>query len=130
MHLFEALGQLASVEETVVREKAVESLNKVAAQTSGQVIAEHFIPLVKASRRLARGSPRGAPDPASLRGGCSRTTVTVRPPAHFFPPPASGRGGLVLEQGLGLQPPGHRLQGRRAADPFRAAGGVPPDGAR
>ena len=50
--LLTPLETLATVEETVVREKAVESLNKVAAQLSGEHLLDHFVPLI---RRLAGG---------------------------------------------------------------------------
>ena len=43
------LEMLSTVEETVVRDKAVESLNVVAAELSEESIAELFIPLVKVS---------------------------------------------------------------------------------
>jgi len=50
--LFAPLEALAAVEETVVRDKAVESLCKLAAVTPGPHITEHFVPLVI---RLATG---------------------------------------------------------------------------
>mmetsp|Transcript_45033 Transcript_45033/g.133086 ORF Transcript_45033/g.133086 Transcript_45033/m.133086 type:complete len:586 (-) Transcript_45033:284-2041(-) len=50
--LLTPLETLATVEETVVREKAVESLTKVAAQLSDPHLLEHFVPLI---RRLAQG---------------------------------------------------------------------------
>jgi len=46
------LEGLATVEETVVREKAVESLRTIAAIHSASDLESHFIPLVK---RLASG---------------------------------------------------------------------------
>lgn len=46
------LETLSVVEETVVRDKAVESLCKVGAQLPDSSIAEYFIPLVKVSRQL------------------------------------------------------------------------------
>ena len=46
------LEGLATVEETVVREKAVESLRTIAAIHSASDLEAHFIPLVK---RLASG---------------------------------------------------------------------------
>ena len=46
------LESLATVEETVVRDKAVESLRAVAEQLSGKQIEEYFIPMIK---RLALG---------------------------------------------------------------------------
>ena len=46
-HLLAPLEGLAVVEETVVRDKAVESLNKVAAQLPDGSISEHYVPLVK-----------------------------------------------------------------------------------
>ena len=42
------LEMLSTVEETVVREKAVESLNAVAAELPEAGVAEQYIPLVKA----------------------------------------------------------------------------------
>lgn len=46
------LESLATVEETVVRDKAVESLRQIAAVHSPQDLEQHFVPLVK---RLAIG---------------------------------------------------------------------------
>lgn len=51
-HLLRPLEQLASMEESAVREKAVESLCKVADKHSVAALEEHFIPLL---RRLTRG---------------------------------------------------------------------------
>ena len=51
-HLLAPLEGLAVVEETVVRDKAVESLNKVAAQLPDGSISEHYVPLVKVSGPL------------------------------------------------------------------------------
>jgi len=50
--LLAPLEALAAVEETVVRDKAVDSLNKLAAVLSGGQVTEHFVPLVL---RLATG---------------------------------------------------------------------------
>lgn len=50
--LLTPLETLATVEETIVREKAVESLNRVAEQLSDVHLLEHFVPLI---RRLAQG---------------------------------------------------------------------------
>lgn len=47
------LENLANVEETVVRDKAVESLRNIAEKHSSKSLEEHFIPLVK---RLASGA--------------------------------------------------------------------------
>lgn len=47
--LLPLLETLSTVEETVVREKAVESLNKVGAQLPESHLSEHFVPLLKAS---------------------------------------------------------------------------------
>ena len=46
------LESLATVEETVVRDKAVESLRAVAEHHAKESIEEHFIPMI---RRLASG---------------------------------------------------------------------------
>lgn len=46
------LETLATVEETIVRDKAVQSLNKVAEQLSAEHLLSHFVPLI---RRLAQG---------------------------------------------------------------------------
>jgi serine/threonine-protein phosphatase 2A regulatory subunit A len=46
------LESLATVEETVVRDKAVESLRTISAQHSVADLEAHFVPLVK---RLASG---------------------------------------------------------------------------
>ncbi|MFH4983189.1 hypothetical protein AB6A40_009898 [Gnathostoma spinigerum] len=50
--LLPPLENLATVEETVVRDKAVESLRKIADKHSPAALEEHFIPMVK---RLATG---------------------------------------------------------------------------
>eukprot|EP00878_Enallax_costatus_P012475 GHUV01013028.1.p1 GENE.GHUV01013028.1~~GHUV01013028.1.p1 ORF type:complete len:408 (+),score=107.31 GHUV01013028.1:178-1401(+) len=50
--ILQPLEQLSQVEETVVRDKAVESLCKVGEQLPGNSIGEHFMPLIK---RLAQG---------------------------------------------------------------------------
>lgn len=50
--LLPPLESLATVEETVVREKAVESLRTVAQQHSPADLEKHFVPLVQ---RLAAG---------------------------------------------------------------------------
>ena len=46
------LESLATVEETVVRDKAVDSLRNIAGQHSQSDLENHFVPLVK---RLAGG---------------------------------------------------------------------------
>lgn len=51
--LLPPLENLATVEETVVRDKAVESLRKIAEKHSSAALEEHFIPMV---RRLATGT--------------------------------------------------------------------------
>lgn len=48
--LLPPLENLATVEETVVRDKAVESLSKVGAKLPDNLIAEHFVPLAKVRR--------------------------------------------------------------------------------
>ncbi|KAF9582316.1 hypothetical protein BGW38_000359 [Lunasporangiospora selenospora] len=50
--LLQPLENLAAVEETVVREKAVESLNKIGLQLSAMQSEQYFVPLVK---RLSMG---------------------------------------------------------------------------
>ena len=51
--LLPPLESLATVEETVVRDKAVESLRMVAENHSVKDLESHFVPLVK---RLAQGN--------------------------------------------------------------------------
>lgn len=53
--LLQPLEQLSQVEETVVRDKAVESLCKVGEQLPNTSIAEHFVPLIKVSEHLDIG---------------------------------------------------------------------------
>lgn len=53
--LLPPLESLATVEETVVRDKAVDSLRNVAAQHSSHDLENHFVPLVK---RLSQGEKR------------------------------------------------------------------------
>lgn len=50
--LLPPLENLANIEETVVRDKAVESLRKIADKHSAAALEEHFIPMVL---RLAQG---------------------------------------------------------------------------
>ena len=50
--LIPPLESLATVEETVVRDKAVESLRQIAGEHSNEDLETYFIPLVK---RLAQG---------------------------------------------------------------------------
>lgn len=50
--LLPPLESLATVEETVVRDKAVDSLRRIAADHSVDDLENHFVPLVK---RLAQG---------------------------------------------------------------------------
>ena len=50
--LLPPLENLATVEETVVRDKAVESLRKIADKHSVAALEEHFVPMLK---RLATG---------------------------------------------------------------------------
>lgn len=45
--LLQPLEQLSQVEETVVRDKAVDSLCKVGEQLPNNSIQEHFVPLIK-----------------------------------------------------------------------------------
>lgn len=53
--LLQPLEQLSQVEETVVRDKAVESLCKVGEQLPNNSIQEHFVPLIKVGRGCCRG---------------------------------------------------------------------------
>lgn len=50
--LLPPLENLANIEETVVRDKAVESLRKIAEKHSAPALEEHFIPMIL---RLAQG---------------------------------------------------------------------------
>lgn len=50
--LLPPLETLCTVEETVVRDKAVESLGKIGQQMKPQDIVEYFVPLVKVRRAL------------------------------------------------------------------------------
>jgi len=50
--LLPPLESLCTVEETVVRDKAVESLCKIGAQMKERDVVEWFIPLVKVGRRF------------------------------------------------------------------------------
>ena len=48
MHcLLPPLESLATVEETIVRDKAVESLRTIAEEHSPQDLEDHFVPMVK-----------------------------------------------------------------------------------
>ena len=52
-YLLQPLEGLAIVEETVVRDKAVESLNKVGALLPDSSVADHMVPLIKVKHCLA-----------------------------------------------------------------------------
>ena len=65
--LLPSLEQLASVEETVVRDKAVESLIKVAGDLAEHHLAEYFLPMVK-----VRQAPGGAAPLAFIVGKLTR----------------------------------------------------------
>lgn len=56
--LLPLLENLSTVEETVVRDKAVESLCKVGAQLPEAGLQEHFVPLVRVSFRVGSDLPR------------------------------------------------------------------------
>lgn len=60
--LLQPLEQLSQVEETVVRDKAVDSLCKVGEQLPNNSIQEHFVPLIKVSTSGGCGGTRGLRD--------------------------------------------------------------------
>lgn len=68
------LETLATVDETVVRDRAVESLCAVGAQMPEASVAEHFVALIKVRRAAARGGRvrRRLSHPAEGRQGGSR----------------------------------------------------------
>ncbi len=57
------LESLATVEETVVRDKAVDSLRNLVPQHSVPDLEKHFVPLIK---RLASGTTRPLDPPTRL----------------------------------------------------------------
>ena len=71
------LESLATVEETVVRDKAVESLRKICEEHSTEDLEAHFVPMVK---RLAVGDWFTSRTSAcGLFSGCySRLSVTTK----------------------------------------------------
>ena len=56
-YLLPPLEGLAIVEETVVRERAVDSLSKVGAVLPDSSIADHLVPLIKVSAMLSGRLP-------------------------------------------------------------------------
>ena len=54
-YLLPPLEGLAIVEETVVRDRAVDSLNKVALDLPDSSVADHFVPLIKVIAHLVPG---------------------------------------------------------------------------
>ncbi|KAI1317084.1 hypothetical protein EDD11_009067 [Mortierella claussenii] len=74
--LLQPLENLAAVEETMVREKAVESLNKICPQLSQQQLEQYYIPLLK---RLTLGDWFTSRTSATGLYACGYTLVS---PAH------------------------------------------------
>lgn len=91
------LENLSQVEETVVRDKAVESLCKVGEKLPDSSIAEHFVPLVKVRGQRLRGEAPGAAAVHAARcssmpcprcaAHCSRPTAKPPAPPHLLPSP-------------------------------------------
>lgn len=69
--LLPLLENLSTVEETVVRDKAVESLCKVGAQLPEASLCEHFVPLLRVSAGHARRGPKAAAPSSSVVLWCS-----------------------------------------------------------
>ena len=63
------LETLATVDETVVRDRAVESLCAVGAQMPEHAVAEHFVALVKVRGGAGRGRRRGGAGRGGAGGG-------------------------------------------------------------
>ena len=81
------LETLATVEETVVRDKAVESLNKVAGQLSSEHVLEYFVPLIRRlrRRRLVHVADLGVRAAGGgVRSGAAATKEELR--SSFAPP--------------------------------------------
>jgi len=57
-YLLPPLENLSQVEETVVRDKAVESLCKVGEKLPDQSVTEHLVPLIKVCLRYRGGTGR------------------------------------------------------------------------
>lgn len=73
--ILQPLEALAVIEETVVRDKAVESLCKVGEQLPDSSVNDHFAPLVKVRRIV---SPGGCP------AASDRVIWCTAPSAHVF----------------------------------------------
>ena len=74
--LLDPLEQLAMVEETVVRDKAVESINKVAEQLPDAHVAQFAVPMLK---RLVSGELF----PARVSSCSLFEVIYSRSPAHL-----------------------------------------------
>jgi serine/threonine-protein phosphatase 2A regulatory subunit A len=84
--LLPLLETLSTVEETVVRDKAVESLNKVGAQLPESHLAEHFVPLLKVgavprSRQCKQTACRQAASSVQMRPMCAGMACLCHFPA-------------------------------------------------
>jgi len=131
--LLAPLETLSSVEETVVREKAVESLAKVGAELPEESVVEHFTPLIKARARRfkARGRERArraagralrcaarATRATAAAGGGLRAAAAKRGPRACA---AAGDRGLVHFAGVCLRPAGHGVPASAHGAEDRAA---------
>lgn len=92
--LLPPLEATSTVEETVVRDAAVEALCKVGRAMSPGEVTSHFLPLLKVSPGAAQ--PAAAPPagpPLSFAGADQNSPHSPPPPHSASPPPSSGRPG-------------------------------------
>ena len=91
--LLPPLEATSTVEETVVRDAAVEALCKVGRAMSPAEVTSHFLPLLKVRAVCAQpaaAAPDGPPGLAS-HSGADENTLPALPPHSASLPPSSGR---------------------------------------
>ena len=97
--LLSPLENLSTVEETVVREKAVEAACKVGKAMPEDSILEHYVPLVQVSEPVESGrTPHTSPPPhvrqsTFAHAACERGLLATRSPhpEREAPPPVRSR---------------------------------------
>ena len=73
--LLAPLESLTQVEETVVRDKAVESICVVGAQLTDDSVAERFVPLIKVGQWRGLGVGRFASEALAAAGACRHAAL-------------------------------------------------------
>ena len=134
--LLQPLEALSMVEETVVRDKAVESINLVAAELPEASISEHLIPLVQVGAvAVASTCWHAAADAVRSIGTCQvhrSGPYYVHGPGHLAlnvcvlvpPPAAAGDGRVVHVAGVVVRGLRQRVPARAGGPAGRPAGAV------